>query len=114
MGEVDRAAGAGVVRERLGEAEVENLHLPFGGDLDVRGLEVPMDDALLVRLLQGLRDLPRDGESLVERDPASLESLRQILAGHELHDQGDHAIRLFQAVDRRDVWMIERGENLRL
>ena len=36
--------------ERLGQAEVEDLHLAVVSDLDVGGLEVAMDDAAFVRL----------------------------------------------------------------
>ena len=44
--------------EGLGEPEIEHLHLTIAGERDVRGLEVPVDDGLLVRRFQGLGDLP--------------------------------------------------------
>ena len=54
-----RAAGERVVVSApgLGEAEVEDLDLALRGELDVRGLEVAVHDALLVGLLEGLGDL---------------------------------------------------------
>ena len=57
--EAGRAARARVVvpAPGLGEAEVEHLHLAVGGQLDVGGLEVAVDDALLVGLLERLGDL---------------------------------------------------------
>ena len=50
--------------QRLGQAEIQHLHAPVGRDLDVRRLEIAMDDALFVRVLQRLGDLPRDRQRL--------------------------------------------------
>ena len=60
--------GGRVAREGLGEAEVEHLDLAVRRDLDVGGLEVAVDDALLVGFLERLGDLLRDGERLVDRE----------------------------------------------
>ena len=57
-----------VRRERLGQAEVENFHATLGCDLDISGLQVAMDDAFIVRVLQSLGNLPRDGQSLIQRN----------------------------------------------
>ncbi|MBK6407866.1 MAG: hypothetical protein IPF66_24335 [Holophagales bacterium] len=73
-----------------------------------------MDDPLLVRLLEGFRDLAGDGEGLVERERPALQPLGEVLARHELHDEGAHAAGLFEAVDRGDVGVLQLGENLRL
>ena len=54
--------------QRLGETEVEHLHRAVGADLDVRRLEIAMDDALLVRRLERVGDLPRDRQRLGERN----------------------------------------------
>ena len=35
--------------------------VPSGAHLDVRGLQIAMDDPLLMRRFEGLRDLLRDG-----------------------------------------------------
>jgi hypothetical protein len=47
-------------RHRFRETEVEHLHDPARRDHDVRGLQVAMDDAALVRDFERLRDLLRD------------------------------------------------------
>jgi hypothetical protein len=44
------------------EAKVEDLDDARRRDLDVRRLEIAMDDPLLVRRLEGFGDLPRDVE----------------------------------------------------
>ena len=40
---------------RLGQAEVEHLHLAICSNLDVRGLQIAMDDALFVRRFKRVR-----------------------------------------------------------
>ena len=61
----------------LGEAEVGHLHLAVGRQLDVRGLQVAVDDAVLVGLLERLGDLLRDRDRLVHGDRAALQPLRR-------------------------------------
>ena len=73
-----------------------------------------MDDAPLVRRLERLGDLPRDLERLVDRQRSPRQPLRQRLAVDELQDQRLDAARLLEAVDRGDVRMIQRGQDLRL
>ena len=56
--------------QRLREAEVQHLHRAIGAQLDVRGLQIAMDDALLVRGFERLRNLPGYRQGLVERNRA--------------------------------------------
>ena len=65
-----------------------------------------MDDAVLVRRVEGSGDLTGNGEGGVERYWAARDLLRQILAVHELHHQRAR----FEPIDVRDVRMIERRE----
>ena len=51
----------------LARPKSSTLTVPSGADLDVGGLQVAMDDALLVRGFERLGDLPRDRQRLVER-----------------------------------------------
>ena len=106
-------------RPGLGQAEVEDLHLAVGCELDVGGLEVAVDDALLVRLLEGLGDLLRDLEGLGDRDRPALQALGEVLAGGELHREevGGRAVgerRALEAVDVGDACVVEGREDLRL
>jgi hypothetical protein len=43
-------------------AEVEDLHDAVRRDLDVGGLQIAMDDASLVRGIERIGDLARDGQ----------------------------------------------------
>ncbi len=73
-----------------------------------------MDDAPVVRLLEGLGDLPGDLQGLVDGHAAPLQPLGEVLARDELEDQERLAVGLLEAVDGRDLRMVEGGEELRL
>ena len=49
--------------------------VPSGAHLDVGGLQVAMDDALLVRGFERLGDLPRDRQRFVERQRPARDAL---------------------------------------
>ena len=61
---------------------------------DVRGLQITMDDALLVRGFERLRNLLRDRQRLVDRDRAARNALGQIVALDEFHHERGDAVRL--------------------
>ena len=72
-----------------------------------------MDDPLLVRGFERLRDLLRDGQGFVERQGSARDALRQIVTFDELHHERGHAPAFFEAVDRGDVRMIQGREHFR-
>ena len=65
-----------------------------------------------MRGFEGRDDLLREGHCLVDRNRPARDPLRQILALDELHDEGRDVGGVFEAVNRPDVWMIERREHL--
>jgi hypothetical protein len=67
-----------------------------------------MDDALFVCGFERAGDLRRDRERLVQRHRALCDAIRQRGPLDELHDERDHATALLEAVDLRDVRMVER------
>ena len=97
----------------LREPEVEHLHRAVGAHLDIRRLEVAVDDPLLVGRFERLRNLPRDRQRLVERDRPARDALRQIVALDQFHHEGRDAPALFEAVDAGDVGMVQRREHFR-
>ena len=111
--QIRRRARGRVPRIGLGQAEVEHLDLAVRRHLHVGGLQIAVDDALLVRGLERLGDLPRDGDRLGDGQPSPLQALGQVLPFHQLEDEEGPAVRFFEAVDRRDVRVVERGEQLR-
>jgi len=95
----------------FGQAEVEHLHRAIRADLDVGGLQVAMDDPLLVRGFQRLGDLLRNGERLIDGNRAAGDALRQVVALDEFHHDCGEVRGLLEAVNRRDVGMVERREH---
>jgi len=71
-----------------------------------------MNDPLLVRRFEGFGDLLRDGESLVERDRTARDALREVVALDEFHHERGDVARALEAVDRRNVRVVERREDL--
>ena len=95
---------------RLGQTEVEHLHRAVVADLHIRRLEISMDDALLVRGLERRRDLQRDRHRVGKSDRAARDVRGQILPLDELHDECDDSVALLEAVDVRDVRMVQRRQ----
>ena len=111
---VEKLRHLAVADESFREAEVEHLHRSVGPQLDIRRLEIAMDDSALVRRFEGFGDLTRDGQRLVERDWAAFQPLCQIVALDEFHHEGADAVgHVVQAVDSGDVGVIQRGEDFR-
>ena len=69
-----------------------------------------MDDAVLVRSVEGLGDLRRDVERLSKRHRAARQALGQRLTGEMFHDEVGRAVVAADVVERADVWMRERGD----
>ena len=69
VGDCDDARGHRARRfQRLGQAEVQHLHGAVRPHLDVGGLQIAVNDALLVRRFERFGDLLRDRQRLVDRD----------------------------------------------
>ena len=107
----------------LRQAEVEHLHDAVRRDLDIRGLQVTVDDPFFVCGLECVDDLPRDRERFGHRQAGwvraggargGCDSLGERRAFDQFQYETTHAVRLFDAVDGADVRVIQRGEHSRL
>ena len=82
-----RHAGANLRRQ----TEIQHLHRPVRRNLHVVGLDVAMDDALPVRGVQCLRDLPQDGQRRLQRQrplaPLFPHPAAEAVAFHVVHDE---------------------------
>ena len=108
-----RVVGASVVFgpevvHQLRQPEVENLHLSAGGQKDVGGLDVAMDDALGVRRHQRVGHLHPDVEHLSIAIGVAGDVLLQALPLKLLHDDEGVAVVVFNAVDRADIRMVQQ------
>ena len=69
-----------------------------------------MDDPLLVRGLERLGDLSRDRERFIDRNRAPRDPVGQRHTLDEFHHEGCGPAGAFDAVNERDVGMIQRGQ----
>lgn len=98
--------------EVLREPEVEHLHVAVGGELDVAGLQVAVDDAALVGALERGGDLVGRAQHLLQRQRAFLQAVGKGGALDQLEDEHERAVRGLDAVDLADMGMVQRGEHL--
>ena len=94
-------------RRVLGQTEVEHLDGAVRSDLDVGRLQIAVNDALLVGGVEGFRDLSRNWQRFVDRDPSLRNPVGECGTSNQFQYQRPHATRVFEAVDRGDVRMIE-------
>ena len=73
-----------------------------------------MDDALLMGLLQGLRDFCCNLQNLIEGQGAFRQALGQSLAFEILHHQEVGAVLRADVVKRADIGMLKRGNGFGL
>jgi hypothetical protein len=98
-----------VESEQLGDAEIQHLHQAARGHHQVGALDVAVDDAAPVRLVQSLGDLQRHLDGHVAGTPALRQASGQQLALHQFHDDEGRALVLADVVHRGDVGRGQRG-----
>ena len=105
----------GAAGDRLGDAEVGDLHLPGRRDEDVAGLHVAVDDAVAVGEAERGGDVRGDlgGAPGVQR-ALGADDLREAAALDVLHDDEVGAVLLAPVVDGHDVGVVEVGRGLGL
>jgi hypothetical protein len=91
------------------EAEVHQLHLAFVIEHDVQGFEVAMNDALVVRLLQCLRNAARDEQALVGSKGAACQFVRKGRAAHVFHRDEELALEFTRFIDTADGGVVQSG-----
>ena len=87
VGDCDTIGRAGPRIERLRQAKVQHLHGAVGPHLDVRRLQIAVDDPLLVRGFERLGDLPRDRQRFIERNRPSRDAIGERRAFDQLQDE---------------------------
>ena len=109
---VGRQGQARLVRQdRLGQAEVHDARLAVGGDQDVRGFQVAVDHAALVRVLHGAAHRLHELEDLHLGELVLVDVVVEAYAVDELHGVVVHALVCAAVVHACDVGVLKsRGE----
>ena len=90
------------------DTEVHDLRMSIIIDSDVRGLDVAMDDAVLVRVREPHQHIDDDVELRLQLERLGADhELLEIGAVDELHRDEEMSVELAQVVDRDDIGMLE-------
>ena len=79
------------------------------GDENIRGFDVPMNDALRVRGIECIRNFNREFEHLANIERMLLNSMLQSLAIQIFHDHEEPAVLLADFVNGADISVIQSG-----
>ena len=109
----ERRFGAVVLHEP-GQPEVQDLHEPIARDHDVLGLQVAVDDAVLVRALECVPDLNQIRETLILRARLVAQRVSQPHPVDALHRQVAGRTDFSRLVDGGDAGVIHARRGLRL
>jgi hypothetical protein len=73
--------------QQLDDAEVEQLGYARGGDEDVGGLQIAMNHQVVVRIVNGITDDPKQVQTFVDGEVAAVTVFVDRLSVDEVHDQ---------------------------
>ena len=113
VGEFATFCAAAVGLDRLGQAEVEHLDLAVRRDLQLAGFRSRWTMPFSCAASSASAICTRDRQRLVERQRPAQQAIGQRLALDQLHDQEMSAVGLLEAVERGDVRVIQRRQDLR-
>ena len=97
----------------FGQTEVQDLGDAAFDNEDVCRLDVAVDDALLMRRFEGVRDVDGDFDHSIDGKRAFLNQLFQRPAIQELHGDEGTAAFFGDLINGADVGMIQRGSRTR-
>ena len=99
-----------LARERAGHPEVRDERVAVTGEQDVLGLDVAVQDVVLVGVLEGLCRFAPDPEGVFERElPVARQPLTQALALDVRHGEPELSTRLARVEHGEDVRVLQPG-----
>lgn len=101
----DRAFGF----QQLRQAEIQDLGVAAIGDEDIRGLDVPMDDAFFVRGIQSVGQLHAESDCARNRHWPARQNFLERLAFEEFHSDEGSAFVFLDRMDDADAGMVQGG-----
>ena len=104
VGDLDASAEVPAGSIAFANPKSKHLHRPVRSDLDVRRLQIAVDDPLLVRRFERLRDLARDGQRLIEWNSALRDPIGQRWSFDELQYQSADTRQLLRDRRCRRCW----------
>ena len=116
-GRSDREADSGEVgglSRSARKSEVREHRAAVRVDQDVGRLEVAVDDACIVRVLQAVADLTQVAPCGQRVERPSIQDVAQRAAADQRHGQERDTLRDLEVVDREDVGVVQLGERLGL
>ena len=99
--------------DRFRQPEVEYFHRAVGSYFDVGRFQIAMDDPPFMGRLERLGDLRGDRHDLVERHRPPGNAIGECRSFDQLHHQRAALTGFLEAVNLRDVRVVQRGEDLR-
>jgi hypothetical protein len=93
-------------------ATVDSTDRTIRRQLDVRRLQVAMNDAAIVGGVERQCNLPGNGNRFTPRDRAKRDPLSERRTVHEVQDQRPGVSRFLDPIDRGDVRVIQRREEV--
>lgn len=102
--------GAIAGSDQLGQTEIGDLHPAATVEQDVLGLDVAVDDAGVMGVLQRIAQLRYHRQGLARTQPAGAQHLAQRRAFDQLHHQIAPFAGPADIVDRHQIGMIEPGQ----
>src|SRR6266571_4840907 len=97
------------LRGDLCQSKIENLRLTPVRDEDVRGLDVPVDDALRMCCIQRIGNLDTQIEYYFDLQRLASNLVPECLPLQQFHGDEGSPIELVNLMDRADVRVIKRG-----
>ena len=99
-------------RHQFGYAKIRHLHAALPIQQDILRLDVAVDDALVVGILEGVANLRHDRQRLARRHPPAVHQPAQTHPVHEFHQEVEKAVRPAGIIDGHNARMIQPGQRL--